>query len=51
MGWRIGREPRIRHRVAGQTEEPLYERLYRGGVTLVPDATLTGIEAAEGRRV
>ena len=51
MGWRIGRELRIRHRAAGQTEEPLYERLSRGGVTLVPAATLTGIETAEGRRV
>jgi NADPH-dependent 2,4-dienoyl-CoA reductase/sulfur reductase-like enzyme len=33
------------------TKEPLYERLYRGGVTLVPDATLTGIAAGEGSRL
>jgi 2,4-dienoyl-CoA reductase-like NADH-dependent reductase (Old Yellow Enzyme family)/thioredoxin reductase len=34
----------------GSTREPLYERLYRGGVTMVPDTTLAGIEAAgEGR--
>jgi lysine/ornithine N-monooxygenase len=34
----------------GSTREPLYERLYRGGVTMVPDTTLTGIEAdGDGR--
>jgi NADPH-dependent 2,4-dienoyl-CoA reductase/sulfur reductase-like enzyme len=33
------------------TREPLYERLYRAGVTLVPDTMLAGIEAAGGGRL
>jgi N,N-dimethylglycine/sarcosine dehydrogenase len=33
------------------TREPLYERLYRAGVTLVPDTMLGGIEAAGGGRL
>jgi dimethylglycine catabolism A len=33
------------------TKEPLYERLYRGGVTLVVDTMLAGIEATGGGRL
>jgi NADPH-dependent 2,4-dienoyl-CoA reductase/sulfur reductase-like enzyme len=33
------------------TKEPLYERLYQGGVTLVPDTMLAGIEADGGGRL
>jgi 2,4-dienoyl-CoA reductase-like NADH-dependent reductase (Old Yellow Enzyme family)/thioredoxin reductase len=33
------------------TKEPLFERLYRGGVTMVPDTALAGIEAGGGGRL
>ena len=30
------------------TKEPLFERLYQGGVTMMPDTTLRGVEAQAG---
>jgi pyruvate/2-oxoglutarate dehydrogenase complex dihydrolipoamide dehydrogenase (E3) component len=37
--------------VEGSTKEPLYERLYRGGVTLSPDTTLTEIGTDGARQL